>query len=49
MIERKRLSTRVLTVLGHSPDDNPDVIVREERPAVWKLFGVKDIAALKNG
>jgi len=25
------------------------VIVREERSMVWKLAGVKDIVALKNG
>jgi hypothetical protein len=39
----------VLTALGHSPNDSPDVIVREERSMVWKLIGVKDIVALKNG
>jgi len=49
MIERKQLSPRVLTALGHSSADNPDMIVREERSAVWKLVGVKDIVALKNG
>jgi hypothetical protein len=49
MIAKNRLSPRVLTALGHSPDDSPDVIVREERSAVWKLVGVKDIVALKNG
>ncbi|MGB9175312.1 MAG: pyridoxamine 5'-phosphate oxidase family protein [Methanoregula sp.] len=49
MIEKKRLSPRVLTALGHSSADSPDVIVREERSAVWKLVGVKDIVALKNG
>jgi len=49
MIARNRLSSHVLTVLGHSPDDSPDVIVREERSLVWKLVGVKDIVALKNG
>jgi nitroimidazol reductase NimA-like FMN-containing flavoprotein (pyridoxamine 5'-phosphate oxidase superfamily) len=49
MIAKNRLSPRVLTALGHSPDDSPDVIVREERSMVWKLVGVKDIVALKNG
>ena len=49
MIVKNRLSSRVLTALGHSPDDSPDVLVREERSAVWKLVGVKDIVALKNG
>ena len=49
MIARKKLSPHVLTALGHNHDDRPDVIVREERSLVWKLVGVKDIVALKNG
>jgi len=49
MIVKNRLSPRVLTALGHNPNDNPDVLVREERSLVWKLVGVKDIVALKNG
>ena len=49
MIAKNRLSPRVLTALGHNPNDNMDVLVREERSAVWKLVGVKDIVALKNG
>jgi len=49
MIAEKKLSLHVLTALGHSPDDRPDIIVREERSLVWKLVGVKDIVALKNG
>ena len=46
---KKKLSPRVLTTLGHRPDDRPDVRVNEERSLVWKLVGVKDIVALKNG
>jgi len=49
MIANKKLSPRVLTAFGHSPNDSPEVIVREERSMVWKLVGVKDIVALKNG
>ena len=49
MMARKKLSHRVLTALGHRPDDRPDVLVNEERSLVWKLVGVKDIVALKNG
>jgi len=49
MIARKKLSPRVLTALGHRQDNRPDVIVREEQSLVWKLVGVKDIVALKNG
>jgi hypothetical protein len=49
MITRKKSSPRVLTALGHSNNDRPDVIAREERSMVWKLVGVKDIVVLKNG
>lgn len=49
MIYEKKLSPVVLTALGHAPDDPVDVIVKEERSAVWKLTGVRDIVALKNG
>ncbi len=49
MIAKNRLSPHVLTALGHRPNDRPDVIVREERSLVWKLVGVSDIVALKNG
>jgi uncharacterized protein len=49
MIREKKLSPLVLTALGHKPDDPLDAIVKEERSAVWKLTGVKDIVALKNG
>lgn len=49
MIARNKLSPRVLTALGHRSGDHPDVLVNEERSLVWKLVGVKDIVALKNG
>lgn len=49
MITKNRLSPRVLTALGHRPDDKVEAIVREEYSAVWKLVDVKDIVALKNG
>ena len=49
MMARHRLSPRVLSALGYSPDDPPEVIISGERSAVWKLVGVKDIVALKNG
>jgi uncharacterized protein len=49
MILDNRLSPRVLTALGHTAMDPPDAIVHEERSVVWKLVGVKDIVALKNG
>lgn len=49
MITSKKLSMRVLSAFGHSPVDPPEAIVNEERSMVWKLVGVRDIVALKNG
>jgi len=49
MIKKRRLSSNVLSAFGYSPRDPVEVIVREERSAVWKLVGVKDIVALRNG
>jgi hypothetical protein len=49
MMAKNRLSPRVLTAFGYGPADRPDVIVSGERTMVWKLTGVKDIVALKNG
>jgi uncharacterized protein len=49
MIKTNHLSSRVLTAFGHTPQDEPEVIIHEERSSVWKLVGVKDIVALKNG
>ncbi len=49
MIRDRSLSPQVLSAFGHTPDDAPEAIVREERSMVWKLAGVRDIVALKNG
>jgi hypothetical protein len=49
MIRKKGLSPRVMSALGHSPGEPVDTLAREERSMVWKLVGVKDIVALKNG
>jgi nitroimidazol reductase NimA-like FMN-containing flavoprotein (pyridoxamine 5'-phosphate oxidase superfamily) len=49
MIQNHRLSPHVLTALGYTAMDEPSVITREDRCAVWKLTGVTDIVALKNG
>jgi nitroimidazol reductase NimA-like FMN-containing flavoprotein (pyridoxamine 5'-phosphate oxidase superfamily) len=49
MIKNNLLSMRVLTALGHTSQDTPEAIVREDRSIVWKLVDVKDIVALKNG
>ncbi len=49
LIRSRGLSLRVLTAFGHSPDDPPESILREDRSMVWRLVGVRDIVALKNG
>lgn len=49
MITNNSLSPSVLTALGHEPYDEPEAIVHGERSSVWRLNGVKDIVALKNG
>jgi uncharacterized protein len=49
MIRKKGLSNRALSALGHSPEEPVEAIAKEERTMVWKLVGVKDIVALKNG
>ncbi len=48
LIKDKKLSNNILAALGHSPQDPPESIAREERSMVWRLSGVKDIVALKN-
>jgi uncharacterized protein len=49
MIRDKALSPRILSAFGHTASDAPEVIAQEERSVVWKLVGVRDIVALKNG
>jgi hypothetical protein len=49
MVAQKKFSPHVLTALDHRSSDRPDVLVNEEQSLVWKLVGVKDIVALKNG
>ena len=49
LIRSRGLSLRVLTAFGHAPDNPPESIVREDRSMVWRLVGVRDIVALKNG
>jgi nitroimidazol reductase NimA-like FMN-containing flavoprotein (pyridoxamine 5'-phosphate oxidase superfamily) len=49
MIRERNLSPNVLAALGYSPDDPLESIIRGERTLVWKLTGVRDIVALKNG
>jgi len=49
LLKERRLSSHALTALGHKSQDPPEAIAREERTRVWKLTGVQDIVALKNG
>ena len=48
LIVGRHLSNNILGALGHSPQDPPEAIAREERSLVWRLTGVKDLVALKN-
>ncbi len=48
LVKDRRLSKNILAALGHSPQDPPEAIAREERSLVWKLTGVRDLVALKN-
>lgn len=48
LIVERDLSCNILAALGHSPEDAPAAIAKEERSLVWKLVGVKDLVALKN-
>ena len=49
MIRKKKLSSHVLSALGHSPGDSVEALATGNRSAVWKLAGVTEIVALKNG
>jgi len=48
LISSRKLSANILAALGHSPEDSPAAIAKEERSLVWKLVGVMDLVALKN-
>jgi nitroimidazol reductase NimA-like FMN-containing flavoprotein (pyridoxamine 5'-phosphate oxidase superfamily) len=48
LIVNRDLSCNILAALGHSPNDAPAAIAKEDRSLVWKLVGVKDLVALKN-
>jgi len=48
MIKDKKLSNKALAVLGYSPEESPQLILKEERTLVWKLIDVESIVALKN-
>jgi hypothetical protein len=48
LIQEQNLSTNILAALGHSPEDAPESICKEERSLVWRLNGVRNLVALKN-
>lgn len=48
LIQSHNLSTNILAALGHSPQDPPESICKEERSLVWRLNGVRNLVALKN-
>lgn len=48
LIQDQHLSMNILAALGHSPEDAPESICREERSVVWRLNGVRSLVALKN-
>jgi nitroimidazol reductase NimA-like FMN-containing flavoprotein (pyridoxamine 5'-phosphate oxidase superfamily) len=47
LIEDNSLSKNVMAALGHSPTDDLDSIVKEERSYVWKLVDVENIIGIK--
>ena len=47
LIKKKSLSRNILAALGHSPDDELESIINEERSFVWKLVDVKNIIGIK--
>ena len=48
LIREQNLSTNILGALGHSPQDPPESICKEQRSLVWRLNGVRNLIALKN-
>jgi nitroimidazol reductase NimA-like FMN-containing flavoprotein (pyridoxamine 5'-phosphate oxidase superfamily) len=48
LIKDKKLSNKALAALGYSPEESPQLILKEERTFVWKLIDVESIVALKN-
>ncbi len=47
LIMSKSLSKNVLAALGHSPDDELESILNDERSFVWKLVDVENIIGIK--
>jgi nitroimidazol reductase NimA-like FMN-containing flavoprotein (pyridoxamine 5'-phosphate oxidase superfamily) len=47
LIQDKSLSKNVLAALGHSPDDELESVIKEDRSYIWKLVNVKSIIGIK--
>lgn len=47
MIKDRDLSKNVMIALGHSSQDPPETLIREERNIIWKLTDVRKITGLK--
>ncbi len=47
LIQDKSLSKNVLAALGHSPDDELESLINEDRSYIWKLVDVKSIIGIK--
>ncbi len=47
LIQDKSLSKNVLAALGHSPNDELESIITEDRSFVWKLVDVESIVGIK--
>jgi nitroimidazol reductase NimA-like FMN-containing flavoprotein (pyridoxamine 5'-phosphate oxidase superfamily) len=47
MIKERDLSNNVMIALGHSSQDPPEALIREERNVIWKLTDVRKITGLK--
>jgi uncharacterized protein len=47
LLIEKSLSRNIMAALGHSPEDELDSIVKEERSYVWKLVDVENIVGIK--
>lgn len=50
LIKSRGLSPHVMSALGHSSNEPPEVLLGEERNSVWKLVdvNVKEITGLRN-
>lgn len=47
LIQNKSLSKNVLAALGHSPNDELESLISEDRSYIWKLVDVKSIIGIK--